>query len=414
MAEVAWALAYVHSRGIVHQDIKPKNIMLDESGRPRLIDFGMARWRHAWSSNRAGPSGGTLAFMAPEQARGESKRVGEPSDIFGLGGVLYFLLTGKAPFGGGTRNEQWRRASQCDFDHDALRAKRVPRRLERIVLKAMAAEPEERYASAAAMADALDDLSRRPRRLALEAAALLLAAPAVMMWLWWPRPASRSDRIGTEDPGPHQKATSQVPASPDVRPEKTRSPLITSLMVVMHRVFPGDPVGLIGFDAVAGRLDQDARVHVKLRAPAYCFLIAFNPDGEAQLCYPESPTIVPPATAAFDYPEDSNQGFALTDGVGTQLFVVVASSKPLPSYAEWSKSIGLLPWKPAAIDAAWVFDGNRFDRHVERGNPRPLSDLPQSVVATCRALQAAPGVEAIRAVAFPVKPRPETKKSQGR
>ena len=123
VAEVAWALAYVHSRGIVHQDIKPKNIMLDESGRPRLIDFGMARWRHAWSSNRAGPSGGTLAFMAPEQARGESKRVGEPSDIFGLGGVLYFLLTGKAPFGGGTRNEQWQRASQCDFDHDALRAK---------------------------------------------------------------------------------------------------------------------------------------------------------------------------------------------------------------------------------------------------------------------------------------------------
>ena len=62
--------------GVVHQDIKPKNILLDESGRPRLIDFGMARWRHAWSDSQAGPSGGTLAFMAPEQARGESERVG--------------------------------------------------------------------------------------------------------------------------------------------------------------------------------------------------------------------------------------------------------------------------------------------------------------------------------------------------
>ena len=143
----------------MHQDVKPKNIMLDESGRPRLIDFGMARWRHAWSGSRAGPSGGTLAFMAPEQARVEAKRIGAPSDIFGLGGVLYFLLTGKTPFGGGTRQEQWQRASQCDFDRDAMRAKGVPRRLERIVLKAMATEPGDRYASA----DRDGRRARRPR-----------------------------------------------------------------------------------------------------------------------------------------------------------------------------------------------------------------------------------------------------------
>ena len=101
--------------------------------------------------------------MAPEQARGETHRVGEPSDVFGLGGVLYFLLTGKSPFSGRTRQEQWRRASRCDMDRDALRAKGIPRRLERIVLKAMAAEPGDRYASAVEMAEALDDFSRRPR-----------------------------------------------------------------------------------------------------------------------------------------------------------------------------------------------------------------------------------------------------------
>ncbi len=115
IAEIARALDYVHRCGVIHQDIKPKNILIDESSRPRLIDFGVARWRNVWSEGQAGPSGGTLAFMAPEQARGESERVGQPSDIFGLGGALYYLLTGQAPFEGKTRNDQWRRASQVRF-----------------------------------------------------------------------------------------------------------------------------------------------------------------------------------------------------------------------------------------------------------------------------------------------------------
>jgi predicted Ser/Thr protein kinase len=413
VAEIARALAYVHGRGIVHQDVKPKNIMLDESGRPRLIDFGMARWRHAWSGNRSGPSGGTLAFMAPEQARGEAKRVGASSDIFGLGGVLYFLLTGKTPFGGGTRNEQWRRASHCDFDRDAMRAKGVPRRLERIVLKAMATEPGDRYASADRMADALDEFARRPRRLALGAAALLLAALTVMVWSWWPRPVSRPDRNVAGGPAPHQEATPNIPAGPDVRPEMTPAPQILSLQVVLHRVSPDDPVGVIGFDAMAGRLGQNARVRVELKGPAYCFLIALNPDGSTQLCHPESPTIVPRATSAIDYPNDPKIGFGLTDGVGTQVFAVVASSRRLPSYAEWSRAVGGLSRKSAPVDTVWEFDGRRFDRHIVRGEPRPLADLPQPLDSACRALRAGPGIEAIRAVAFAVQQRPETKRQQG-
>src|SRR5262249_61191762 len=112
------------------------------AGRPGLSDFGVARWRLAWPDGHAGPSGGTLAFMAPEQARCESERIGAPSDLFALGGVLYFLLTGQAPFGGGTRDDQWRRAIHGDFERAALRTNGVPRRLERIGLKATAAEPE--------------------------------------------------------------------------------------------------------------------------------------------------------------------------------------------------------------------------------------------------------------------------------
>jgi predicted Ser/Thr protein kinase len=177
VAEVARALNYVHIRNVVHQDIKPKNIMLDESGRPRLIDFGLARWRHIWSDDGRGPSGGTLAFKFPEQARGECHRVGATNDIFALGGVLYYLLTGPVPLGGATRDEQWRPARQCDIDRAALRAKKVPRRLERICLKALAADPAERFATAEEFRRALDRFLRRPAVILARVAGLLLLAP---------------------------------------------------------------------------------------------------------------------------------------------------------------------------------------------------------------------------------------------
>ena len=120
VAAVARAVAYLHSRGVVHQDLKPANILIDEAGRPRLIDFGLARLRDVWSDDRQGPSGGTLAFMAPEQARGEQARVDSASDLFALGGVLYFLLTGHAPFEGRDTSEVLRRASRNEFDREAL------------------------------------------------------------------------------------------------------------------------------------------------------------------------------------------------------------------------------------------------------------------------------------------------------
>jgi hypothetical protein len=359
-------------------------------GRPRLIDFGMARWRHAWSSRQAGPSGGTLAFMAPEQARGEAKRVGAPSDIFALGGVLYFLLTGKTPFGGGTRNEQWRRASQCDFDRSALREQDVPRRLEHIVLKAMAKEPEDRYASADDLARDLEAFLRRPRRLALEAAVLLLAALASGIWLLWPRPAREAKPI-------------PVPASIPGQSLK-----VDSFQVALHRRVADDPAGSIGINAFAGRLGQDVRGQARLNIPAYCFLIALNPDGKDQLCYPADPGIAPTPVSAIDYPSDPAKGFGLTDGVGTQVFMLIASTKPLASYADWSQAQENLPWKPVETETVWRYDGRNFESEKERGDIRPLADLPPPPLeAACRALTKRPEVEEIRVLAFPVRPGPK-------
>ena len=153
VAKLAEVMAVAHRHGITHCDIKPKNILIDKLGEPRLIDFGMARLRHAWSDRVESSVGGTYAYMAPEQARLEIDRIGPRSDIFALGGVLYFLLTGQPPFPGETQDEIWDRARRCDFEAGALRAAKVPRRLERICLKAMAAEPADRYATAEALAE---------------------------------------------------------------------------------------------------------------------------------------------------------------------------------------------------------------------------------------------------------------------
>jgi predicted Ser/Thr protein kinase len=86
VGKLARALAVAHPRGIIHRDLKPRNILIDEAGEPRLIDFGLARLRHAWSDRPDAIWGGTLPFMAPEQARREHERTGPRSDVFGLGG----------------------------------------------------------------------------------------------------------------------------------------------------------------------------------------------------------------------------------------------------------------------------------------------------------------------------------------
>lgn len=176
--QLARALAQVHPRGIVHQDIKPSNILIDADSRARLLDFGLARLRTAFSADGWQPLGGTAAYMAPEQARGEWERLGPTSDIFALGGVLYFLLTGREPFSGTTWNEARERAARCEFDRGPLVNCAAPRWLKEACLKAMAPTPENRFAAAAEFAQALAQGGRPslPRRWLAAAAVLLVVA----------------------------------------------------------------------------------------------------------------------------------------------------------------------------------------------------------------------------------------------
>ena len=170
---VLQGLAFAHKRGIVHRDIKPANIRVDADGNARIMDFGVA---HFASSNmtRTGVMIGTPSYMAPEQIT--SGTVGPQSDIFSVGAVLYELLTGTSPFAGGSLQAVMYRVLSETPASPSASVPGLPQKLNDIVLRALAKEPAQRYASALDMANdllvvrtGLDERSSSPGTLSLRA-----------------------------------------------------------------------------------------------------------------------------------------------------------------------------------------------------------------------------------------------------
>ncbi len=158
VATLAGAVEYAHQQGILHRDLKPANVLLEarpdapvQQWWPYVTDFGLARELQGERLTADGDVLGTPAYMASEQARGEVASLKPWTDVFGLGAILYQLLTGHPPYRGETQMDVVDQAIRGVVTPPRQVRPDVPRRRERICLKALAADPEQRYATPAAL-----------------------------------------------------------------------------------------------------------------------------------------------------------------------------------------------------------------------------------------------------------------------
>ncbi len=159
---VAQAVQHAHQRGVIHRDLKPSNILVTPTGTPCVVDFGLAKALEKEPAGLEitidGAVTGTPAYMSPEQATGHVEAVDTRSDVFSLGVVLYRLLTGEAPHDlTGTPYDVQRRIAEVEIRPPRTVCAEVDRELEAVLLRALALDPEDRYASAGDLADDLEN-----------------------------------------------------------------------------------------------------------------------------------------------------------------------------------------------------------------------------------------------------------------
>jgi serine/threonine protein kinase/tetratricopeptide (TPR) repeat protein len=230
IAKVARTVHYAHEHGILHRDIKPGNILLDENGEPHLTDFGLAQLVEAESTvTRTLDVLGTPSYMAPEQAAGETTKLSKATDVYGLGAVLYQLLTGQPPFAGGTTYETIRLLRDTEPRPPRSLNSKIDRELSTICLKCLEKDPKRRYSSAVALAEDLEHwlkhepiqakpsgfftqgrkwVRRNPSTAVMAAMLLALAVPlGVMIW------KNESERSAASNAAPPEKSIAVLPFS---------------------------------------------------------------------------------------------------------------------------------------------------------------------------------------------------------
>ncbi|HEX3147922.1 MAG TPA: serine/threonine-protein kinase [Gemmataceae bacterium] len=424
--QAALGLQHAFEKGLVHRDIKPSNLMLARGGIVQVLDLGLARASDEPPSERLTSQGamlGTADYLAPEQWD-RPQGVDVRADVYGLGCTLYHLLAGRPPFAGGRYTTMM---AKMRAHHDETpppidqAVPGVPPELVAVLDRMLAKDPADRFATPADVAEALRPFADESSlvRLANASDGSRLSTPESAVT---PGPAllETSAKTGRRQRTPTRQRVAIVAAFGVGllllascliwKPSKKRSLAVTDMQVTHYRDDGKTLMGNLRTSTADIRVKDAVAVAADFNRPAYCYLIAFNPAGSAsgveQLCYPEGDNeegaraVKPDEKSGLRYPRDD--GLFRVDATGLQVFVLAASSQPLPPYKEWRTGAGAPPWTGGKVDSAsrWYSDGLDFVRLPSTrgdriGAPKPLLELRDW-------FKGRPEFESVQIFAFPV------------
>ncbi|MES2569278.1 MAG: protein kinase, partial [Verrucomicrobiota bacterium] len=348
VATIARAVHHAHQRGILHRDIKPGNILLDEFNVPYLADFGLAKLISRDSAiTRTFAVIGTPSYMSPEQAAGRTREITTAADVYGIGAVLYDLLAGTPPFAGATTLETMRAVVESEPRRLSLLNSTVDRDLETICHKCLEKDPARRYGSAEALADDLDRWQRREP---------ILARPATgteRLIKWMRRHRAGAAILGTAFFALLSVALvstwmnirlSAAQRTLAAHTETRRRELVALHVSTGNRLAEdGDSFAALDSFAEAARLDADDPARLKMHGYRFALTMAHAPQLEMRLEHSKAV-----ASASFS-PDGSRIATVCADGTA-HVWDAMTGTPALPPLLH-SAPLRLAAFSP---DGAWL------------------------------------------------------------
>jgi hypothetical protein len=186
------------------------------------------------------------------------------------------------------------------------------------------------------------------------------------------------------------------------------SPRILALAVERSRPDDPDHSDIVGVSSWEGRGGDAISVMARLDVPAYCYLIALEPDGRTRLVDPPDESVAPSPRTVIHHPSPRDDGATLPDAAALQGWLLVASAHPLPPFSDWPAA-PQLRWRSVVAAGVWRFDGRQVLRFGPAprpgGIPRTLSESPRPFAQLCSVLRNLPEIDAVEAIVYPVRPR---------